>query len=354
MLPVRSAICLLMLLTSFSHCKSRKQEAKLTDAGIQGEEACLFGDQTQPSYGSSGASSIDLLSWKIISSLAAASDAAYLEPDGVRQQANAWGYPTIEHFGYGSMYAYLMTNDHCAVLAFRGTDMKSLSDWLVNLDAPRKGVEGGKVHEGFYDAETGLHRQILRALNRGSVSRKTFWVTGHSLGGALAGIFALKSKFERWIGDGPEMHRIVTFGQPLFADGALAKKLRNTFVNKYYRVVNETDLVARVPFWMTHFGSLVWLRKGQVDFRPDRFLAGGSNGSSNPDVMGASIPSELTADEAAYRDFLEQTKNLPKGAIMPGRMKVTGGYGAQWPKFIDDHMMANYMRRIRNEIDDYK
>ena len=77
MLPVRSAICLLMLLTSFSHCKSRKQEAKLTDAGIQGEEACLFGDQTQPSYGSSGASSIDLLSWKIISSLAAASDANF-------------------------------------------------------------------------------------------------------------------------------------------------------------------------------------------------------------------------------------------------------------------------------------
>lgn len=343
-----------LMLILLSQCKSRTQNAGLKDSGMSSEEACLFGEQAPPTYGSSGAESLDLLTWKIISSLALASDAAYLEPDGVRMQAKTWGYPEIQHFGTGSMYAYLMSNDHCAVLSFRGTDMKSLSDWLVNLDAPKKNVEGGRVHQGFYNAESDFHRQIVRALNQANVSRKTFWVTGHSLGGALAGIFAFKSKFERWFGDGPEMHKIVTFGQPLFADGALAKKLRNTFVNKYYRVVNETDLVARIPFWMTHFGSLVWLRKGQVDFRPDRILVGGGPGGQNPGVLEADIPPELTTDEAAYKEFMDQTKSLPKGALMPDQMRVMGGYGMQWPKFIDDHFMGNYIKRIGNEINEYK
>jgi hypothetical protein len=331
-------------------CKPRKQSDDLKGIDDSTEEYCQFGEATGVTFGSSEIDSLDLSTWKTISSLAHASEAAYLEPGAIRERALAWGYPNVEHFMEGSMYAYLMTNDRCAVLVFRGTDMKSLRDWLVNIDAVQERVDHGKIHAGFYQAASSLHRKIVRALNRSSVSRKIFWVTGHSLGGALAGIFAYKSKFERVFGDGPEMHKIVTFGQPLFANRDLAAKLRNTFVRRYYRVVNASDLVARVPFWMTHFGSLVWLRDGEVDFRPDQFLVGGGPGSSGTQVLGAEIPPELSSDEAAYREFLEQTKGLPMEQLMPDQPRVMGGPG--WPQFIDDHFMGNYIRRISAEINE--
>ena len=342
-----SLVSVAVIASVIQGCKARTQDSGLTATRETSEEGCQFGDAPPTSFGSPGADALDLSTWRTIVSLARASEAAYLEPDGVRRQASAWGYPQVEHFMDGSMYAYLMSNDRCAVLVFRGTDMKSLRDWLVNVDAVQERVAHGRIHGGFYNAATGLHRKITRSLTRTGVARKTFWVTGHSLGGALAGIFAYKSKFERIFGDGPEMHKIVTFGQPIFANKELAKKLRNEFVGTYYRVVNESDIVSRVPFWMTHFGSLVWLRDGQVDFRPDRFLVGSVNGESQ--VMGADIPAELTPDEAAYREFMDQTKQLPMGQLMPDQVRVMSGPG--WPKFIDDHFMTNYIRRIADEIE---
>ncbi len=353
MKTIRIAVISLFSLLLMNQCKSRNDQSQLREFSGNREEACLFGSSTLPVMGSSGAEQLDLLTWKIIGSLAEASEAAYLNAAGVEQKAKSWGYPNVEHFVYDSMYGYLMTNDKCAVLVFRGTDMKSFRDWMVNFKASTVNLKSdGAVHKGFYTAATNLYTQVIRALKREGVSRKNFWVTGHSLGGALAGVFAYKSKFERWIGDGPDMHKVVTFGQPLFADAVLAKKMRNTFINVYYRVVNETDLVAKVPFWMKHFGSLVWLRNGNVDFRPDRYLATGGHGSGKPEVAEADIPKELTADEEAYQEFLEQTKNLPQGQVMPDHIRVMGGI--EWPKFLDDHLMGNYIRRINREIDEYK
>lgn len=66
-------------------------------------------------------------------------------------------------------------------------------------------------------------------------------VTGHSLGGALAMIYA-----EMLRQDGIEVTQLITFGQPRVGNGKFAKAF-SAFEIPYIRFVNETDIVPDVP-----------------------------------------------------------------------------------------------------------
>ncbi len=114
------------------------------------------------------------------------------------------------------------------------------------------------------------------------------------------------SKFEGLLFHGPYIHKIVTFGQPLFANSELATVMRREFFQRYYRVVNGVDIVSTVPFWLSHFGSLVWLRDQSIEFRREAILAGGPGGGG---ISEADIPPELTPSEDSMREFLEATKS---------------------------------------------
>eukprot|EP00250_Pteridium_aquilinum_P021261 c25073_g2_i2 orf=1584-2525(+) len=97
-----------------------------------------------------------------------------------------------------------------------------------------------------YDAICAKVRILLRQ-NLGA----KLYITGHSLGGALATVFSALLLAEG--SDAcPNLGGIFTFGQPRVGDAKFAnfmeKRLCRSNARKYFRVVYRTDVVPRVPF----------------------------------------------------------------------------------------------------------
>lgn len=132
--------------------------------------------------------------------------------------------------------AYLAINEskHEAVLVFRGTE-KEGKDILTDIKFGKKDYKGDKIHRGFLTAYKSVKRHIDREVSLLPESYKIY-VTGHSLGGALACLYALYGAVRPF--------KVVTYGQPRVGDKNLASKLKEL---PYTRYVHHADIVARVP-----------------------------------------------------------------------------------------------------------
>ena len=71
---------------------------------------------------------------------------------------------------------------------------------------------------------------------------RPLWVTGHSLGGALALLAAWR--FRR---NFLAVHEIITFGAPMIGNQAAAKAFEQEFSGKIFRYVDYEDLVPHLP-----------------------------------------------------------------------------------------------------------
>lgn len=156
--------------------------------------------------------------------------------------------------------AYVGTNDSVIVLAFRGsqspTSLDGLKDWLLtnanNLlvlpdgqmgtDFAAAGV-GARFHRGFLEALAEIWEALLAAVD-GPMQEKErpLFVTGHSLGGALALVAAwrLQRNFV-------PVHQVYTFGAPMIGNATAAKAFETEFPNRIFRYVDEPDPVPLLP-----------------------------------------------------------------------------------------------------------
>jgi hypothetical protein len=139
----------------------------------------------------------------------------------------------------------------------------------------------------------------------------------------------------------------VTFGQPLFANVPLAKDMRKEFLNRYFRVVNDNDIVARIPYRFEHFGSLVWMKQGAVEFNPDQGQFGGEGAQ---DVLPAEIPTELRPSATAEQEFLQGLSQQQANTSFPTNGSYGAGAAPGWPQFIENHLMTRYIARIKAEL----
>ena len=134
------------------------------------------------------------------------------------------------------------------VLAFRGTE-KKISDWLTDARC-KPTVEGSaRVHTGFLEAfclktndegktAEDVVKDILDCLQAKDGEGRTLplFITGHSLGGALA---LLATRLVA-----PDINgACYTFGAPRIANYEYFRSLKTPV----YRVVNSADVVPRVP-----------------------------------------------------------------------------------------------------------
>jgi hypothetical protein len=71
---------------------------------------------------------------------------------------------------------------------------------------------------------------------------RQLWVTGHSLGGALALMAAWR--FQRQF---IEVHQVYTFGAPMIGNATAAQAFEKAFPNKIFRYIDECDLVPKLP-----------------------------------------------------------------------------------------------------------
>jgi triacylglycerol lipase len=111
-------------------------------------------------------------------------------------------------------------NDDVTVIAFRGTNLGEGADWIVNLNFVfTNDADRGMFHPGFAGAYAPMKDEV--ELLVGVARPKYLWITGHSLGGALAAICAFEMT-ERNIG---HVTDVMTFGQPMVGNLQLAEQV---------------------------------------------------------------------------------------------------------------------------------
>ena len=159
--------------------------------------------------------------------------------------------------------AFLVLKDDrsYAVLAFRGTE-KSWRDVQTDILAKRAKTPKGKVHVGFNSAFDSIRDEVVKALER--VKEIPLYITGHSLGGALATVATQVLEWDPRFKD--QVAACYTFGSPRVGNGEYDSNIKSMF----YRVVNTTDIVTIVPLLLmgfVHVGDIRYLLRNKGDFR---------------------------------------------------------------------------------------
>jgi triacylglycerol lipase len=156
----------------------------------------------------------------------------------------AGGFNLIEVFNRDDTQAFLAVSGEFAVLAFRGTT--DFADWVTNLkglQTPLPGKAEVGVHRGFLSAYACCGDEILQAVNTHVPPGLGLYITGHSLGGALAQIAS--AALER-----DNIAACYTFGSPRVGTANFDREVKCP----HYRVVNNWDIVPGVPPpWFTGY-----------------------------------------------------------------------------------------------------
>jgi len=173
--------------------------------------------------------------------------------------------------------AYLLQSrcGRVAILCYRGTEPANLANWLGDADVGSQTIHLAgaplTVHSGFYRNVRATRRPVLDLLHAAARGEslagatappdqplEALYIAGHSLGGAMAALFALgliSSEYDRYLVD--RLRAIYTFGQPLTAGGPLPQAAV-AVGPRLFRHVHARDIVPSLPpgVWghLEHFG----------------------------------------------------------------------------------------------------
>ncbi|PIE28975.1 hypothetical protein CSA57_10970 [candidate division KSB3 bacterium] len=210
--------------------------------------------------------------------LAEIASLSYADEAFARPRFARAGFPELWSFSGDSTDCFLIANTQLAILAFRGTesrlrpgsrDIRNI--WMdVKTDLNVLPVDTGrgmKVHQGFQRALDEVWPELSECLKQVHCPSRRLWMTGHSLGAALATLAAERYK---------KVQGLYTFGSPRVGD----KRFREHFQIAAYRIVYNNDIVTELPLpgFYFHVGELYFLdRHGKMHHAPkvlDRYRNG--------------------------------------------------------------------------------
>ena len=209
------------------------------------------------------------------------------------------GFELVKTFSEGSTQAFLARNPYYAVLAFRGTEPKKWEDVQADIRAYKSSVQAGKVHAGFLEAYNEVADEIETSLTDKNQDKWPLYITGHSLGGALATVATQELDAVRGIGD--QIAACYTFGSPRVGN----KKYEKAIKVPIYRLVHSTDIVTLVPsIGYTHAGDARFISRTGEFYRSIPFFRRGFEMliAILPFFWGRWVTSH---DMSTYRDKLE-------------------------------------------------
>lgn len=168
-------------------------------------------------------------------------------------ESGPWANPAevdVQFISQNGTEYFLAKDNDTVILCFRGTEPK-MKDILTDLLAWQTEYPNvktkPKIHSGFYGAMDGIWEDLKKELK--DVDKRNVWITGHSLGGALASLAAYRLVNEKIL-DADQIGGVLTFGQPHVGDGKFANEYRKLkgkeqglLHDRHYRFVNNCDIV---------------------------------------------------------------------------------------------------------------
>ena len=190
--------------------------------------------------------------------MARCSQLAYVEFESgqepqLRSALKELGLDLVRGFSKNATCAFLARNDLFAVLAFRGTtkDFRTiLSDIKIRFYRDKSGA---RTSTGFSEAYKLVQKEIADAIGALDPSLPLY-ITGHSLGGALAAIASTR------ILPSDRIAACYTYGCPRVGDGEFTFQLWKVPV---YRQVHHSDIVPHAPlaFGYRQAGDFRYLKR---------------------------------------------------------------------------------------------
>jgi triacylglycerol lipase len=182
--------------------------------------------------------------------LAHASNLAYQDEATIRFVASNCGFKKVGVHSIREVQAFVAGTDDAVVVAFRGTRPEQLLDWMTDIDALQVAFSNffqcpdvGGTHQGFTLGLLRVWDLILADVAAFQDKAQTLWITGHSLGGALAALAAAAFTFAKRM----PINGLYTYGQPRVGDIHFTGQCDNHIGNLFFRLVNNEDIVTRVP-----------------------------------------------------------------------------------------------------------
>ena len=155
------------------------------------------------------------------------------------------GFKEVEYFSGMTTQCFVVSNERYAIVAFRGSETQLrdgdsdpsyiFADWITNFNfLPDPWEGGGNVHRGFKSALNEVWPELEEHISYLQDTNRKIWVTGDSLGAALATLAATRDA---------NVQGLYTYGSPRVGD----QEFKENFKVRAYRFVNNSDIVAKVP-----------------------------------------------------------------------------------------------------------
>jgi triacylglycerol lipase len=186
--------------------------------------------------------------------LALASQLAYESEDVIRVTLLKQGFQTeFITDKETDTQLFIAHSGSAIVIAFRGTEGSKIKDWFTDAGFGFKETVHGRIHKGFDKALDSVWNEIETTLNKVHQYGQPLWITGHSLGGALAVLTAARLVLDLNDSIYKSINGLYTFGQPRVGDSKFVKELDEEIKPRYFRFVNDNDIVPRVPIRLNQY-----------------------------------------------------------------------------------------------------
>jgi hypothetical protein len=138
---------------------------------------------------------------------------------------------------------FVVASDEIIVIVFRGTEDQL--DWRTNVRAAWVALQGGtRVHTGFFQAYWPIRDTLFAKVERLLKTKpRPVYVTGHSLGGALALMATAELANHQDASIRDSIAACYTFGCPRAGDASFDQYVKVPL----YRVTNGVDVVPAIP-----------------------------------------------------------------------------------------------------------
>lgn len=162
-----------------------------------------------------------------------------------------------------STHCLVASHPKAVIVAFAGTDPVSLANWISDFDTHLDVTTG--TAEGYEVAADVVWSELKQLLEQCVPPGGKVFVTGHSLGGALAALVANRIGAELQAG----VDAVYTFGMPRPGNKAFADLYNQQLGMRTYRLVHGDDVVPTVAptsFGFHHLGRVLHCeRQGRFD-----------------------------------------------------------------------------------------